>query len=184
VHYQQTTAVMPNTFVSQTHTLCHTTTCFSTQMTAQEKAVLKLLQSDSVPPPDVQLLFDDVSSKEDSKKLTRPSLPVHSFILSVWSSVLRGALEMGKTAADDGNKNDGTTNTSAAAVSTDRIDGRTVLPLLGTTYEQWLQVAPFLYPVTPLPLVSWLNIHGVRGHAAPRVIMQKVTCVRLYTHVL
>jgi hypothetical protein len=137
---------------------------------AQQKAFWKLLQSDTLPPPDVQLLFDEVpSTGGSSQTTTRPSLPAHSFILSMYSSVLRGALEIQKTAADDGTRQQDSSNTNtraaaAAAASSASCSRCTPLPLPGTSYEQWLQVAPFLYPVTPLPEVGWSNIEGALCH--------------------
>ena len=104
-----------------------------------------------MPAPDVELLFDEVLSKDGSKKGKRPCMPAHSQVLSMGSSVVRGALQL--QAAPDQAKG----SKDASSASSSRC---TPLPLPGTTYEQWLQVAPFLYPLTPLPEVDISNIEG------------------------
>ncbi len=105
-----------------------------------------------MPAPDVELLFDEEEPiKDGSKKGKRPSMPAHSQVLIMGSSVLRGALEL-QAAPDQANGNKDASSASSS--------GRTALPLPGTTYEQWLQVAPFLYPLTPLPEVDISNIEG------------------------
>jgi len=59
-------------------------------------------------------------------------------VLSVFSSVLRGAVEA-HTAGSNASKGD---------------SSRSTIPIEGLTREEWLQVAGFLYPVVPAPKIK------------------------------
>lgn len=73
---------------------------------------------------DVELQFSD------------GSLPCNSTLLSVFSSVLRGAIEP---------------NTAGSNASSKSHNARCTIPMEGLTMAEWLQVAGFLYPVVPAP---------------------------------
>lgn len=84
---------------------------------------------------DVGLQFDDGST-----------LMVSSAFISVFSSVLRGAVEANRGAAAEG------TNTSTSSATS----SASAIPINGVTKAEWLQAASFWYPVVPSPdITDW-----------------------------
>jgi hypothetical protein len=83
---------------------------------------------------DTVLLFTKDNAKE--------SLEAHSNIIKLSSPVLAHALELLST------------NSSSSSSSSELLE----LPLPGTSRADVLTVAQFLYPIVPLPKVSWYNL--------------------------
>jgi hypothetical protein len=84
---------------------------------------------------DVVLTF----TKDDVKD----TLKSHSSILQLASPVLAHALELQPTSSSSSNSSSSTL---------------LQLPMLGTSKADFLTVAAFLYPLVPLPKVSWDNL--------------------------
>ena len=88
---------------------------------------------------DTELRFDDVV------------LPANSAVLSMFSSVLRGAIES-HMSAHSSSKKPPTTTSSSSSGTTKAI----VVPMEGVTKAQWLHAAAFWHRVNPAPTVeSW-----------------------------
>jgi len=86
---------------------------------------------------DAELRFDD------------GVLPANSGMLSVFSSVLRDAVEVHTSAPSECNLAPSSSTTSKTIV----------LPIQGLTKAQWLQASLFWYPVDPAPVVqTWQEV--------------------------
>jgi hypothetical protein len=106
--------------------------------------------------PDVVLSFE---ASEDGKPAVL--LPGHSQILSAWSTVLAGAVEAALTStnARDNGSCSKAHRTAAAAVEPAAAEAHdctceaeaalTAIPMPGTSLQEWLEVAAFMYPVIP-----------------------------------
>lgn len=120
--------------------------------------------------PDVVLSF---AADEEGKPAVL--LPGHSQILSAWSSVLGGALEAAVSSSSGSRSSskeaDGTataegkpatvTAAAAAAAAQDTcVNDAAVnaIPMPGTSVQDWLEVAAFMYPVIPPAQVKWSNL--------------------------
>ena len=101
----------------------------------------------------------------------------------MWSGVLQTALELKKESSNDVNEKSGDKNKESASSGGGGLrpaakKARRVrapapttphaasvarrLPLPGTTYKQWMLIAPFMYPVLPVSEASWDNLEGAR----------------------
>jgi hypothetical protein len=85
---------------------------------------------------DTELRFDDGGV-----------LPANSYVLSFFSSVLRGAVEAAEAHAASRKRS------SSSSASNSRSSTK-VIPVQGVTKKQWLTVAPFWHPVTPPAVVK------------------------------
>jgi hypothetical protein len=98
---------------------------------------------------DITLVFDSQSGKE--------SVQAHSAILKLHSPVLAQAIDLAPSSSI-GVKHSSSSDSVAAATWT--------LDMPGTSKADFLVVAQFLYPILPLPEVSWDNLEVLllEGH--------------------
>jgi hypothetical protein len=105
---------------------------------------------------DVKLVF------QDQHHGNLESLPAHSQILATWSGVLSTAI----CATQPMEWQESADDTSFAPVQQlvqcdDKYGHIKVIPMLGTSIAEWLEVSQFMYPVIPSPQVSWSNAEGL-----------------------
>uniref|UniRef100_A0A383VMB3 BTB domain-containing protein n=1 Tax=Tetradesmus obliquus TaxID=3088 RepID=A0A383VMB3_TETOB len=111
-------------------------------MADQAKDTASLLEAMSTK-PDISLVFKGDDGTE--------SVPAHATILMLHSPVLAQAVELAPSSSSS-------SSSSSAAMKE--------LQMPGTSKADFLTVAQFLYPILPLPKVSWDNLEVllVQGH--------------------
>jgi hypothetical protein len=136
--------------------------------------------------PDVMLSFD---ASEDGKPAVL--LPGHSQILSAWSSVLSGAVEAALTctnARHSGSCKEAPCIAAATAGQPDAVSAQDAtseaeaavkaIPMPGTSMQEWLEVAAFMYPIIP-PAQVRAGITGPSVQQRLQYIMYMRSCMHL-----
>jgi hypothetical protein len=136
-------------------------------MTDSSKDRCALLLSKMSQDPDITLIFENEKGKEDK-------VHAHALILKLHSPVLAQAIELAPVSSSSAKPwSSSSSNSSPLPMQK--------LKMPGTSKADFLVVAEFLYPLAPLPKVSWDNLEVllVEGH---KWDMQVRRCQRVRSH--
>jgi hypothetical protein len=97
-----------------------------------------------------QQLEDLMSFRSDTElQFEDGTLEASSTVLAFFSSVLRGAVEAHSAATGTGNS-----AVASSCSGAKQQEKKIVIPVEGVSKQEWLQVAPFWYPVKPAAVVA------------------------------